>query len=381
MRQVFDNVNDLFTVVKPYIYIIVTLLSTGIALISSILTCVGRSLPDLFMRIRNWRDRKIVKYKFLSAIYDIPYEIRIIKPYIDFCIDALEIYPMLLIIIFVLDFVQSVVDACSLERDRKAFFALIILLFLLSLTYIISKVKNKENPGCIIFLILGNGFAYFIIGCLATQYYYTEKILWIALCLCIYNFILYEVIFRRYRFCYRLKSIKTEVLRLMRGFLAAFCIISFFYYSVNVNVGNSRNRYIVFLGLWILLCFLENIILVKEYSSNFRVQFVICMENSYDLGQSKIYQYKGNKVKYISYDENTKVIDDDEILSINYELKNFFPWKRKKVSCYLKEGGILEFDGYNFIQDSWVSFYKIKDNIKYIKIINYKKIKKIICKN
>ena len=381
MRQIFDNVIDLFTVVKPYIFIIVTMLSTVIALISSMLTCVGSSLPELFVRIRNWRDRKVIKYKILSAIYDIPLDISILKPYIDFSTDILEIYAILLIILVVLNVAQGILNACLLEQDRNAFISLIILVSMIILTYIISKVKNKENPGCIIYLILGNSVVFFIMAYLAIKYGDMEKSMLILMCLCIFYFILFEAIFKQYRFCHKLKSKKTEVLRLLRVFLATFYIIYVFCYSVNTNVEINHRRNTEFFCLWTLLCFIENIILAKKYSSNLRVQYVICMTNGYDLGKSKIYQYKGNKVKYISYDKSTKVIDDDEILFINYDLKGFFPWKRKNVSCYLKNGGILEFDGYSFIQDSWVSFYKIKDNIKFIKIINYNKIKKIICKN
>lgn len=48
------------------------------------------------------------------------------------------------------------------------------------------------------------------------------------------------------------------------------------------------------------------------------------------------------------------------------------------MTCWLENDDSLNFDGYNFINDLWVRFYKLNENEREIEIINSKNVKKII---
>ena len=109
-----------------------------------------------------------------------------------------------------------------------------------------------------------------------------------------------------------------------------------------------------------------------------RDEIQIDLKNGKVHTKNTIYQYQCNKVKYALEDGSIEIINDNQIKSIDYTKRNYINTKKKAVVCILKTKEKINFDGYKFIKDCWVSFYNIDDKGKHIKVINMNRIKKIV---
>ena len=127
-----------------------------------------------------------------------------------------------------------------------------------------------------------------------------------------------------------------------------------------------------------ILCLIENTISTIIMNDVPRVEFQIDLKNGKVHTKNTIYQYQCNKVKYALEDGSIEIINDNQIKSIDYTKRNYINAKKKAVVCILKTKEKINFDGYKFIKDCWVSFYNIDDKGKHIKVINMNRIKKIV---
>ena len=376
-----SNVIDFFTPVKQYIFFIASILSAGIALISSMLTCMGITLPELFIRIRNWRNRKVVKYRVLSTINDKSFQI---KTSFGLLMDILEIYLALLIMWVAIYLAQKATLEYSQERNLSAYILLLMCMLTIIFCGITGRAKDVKKScyylcSCIIGILLGNCFEVLLVTYFYVNNYNISYIILFIFINCSCSFALIEMIYRRIKYNFLSICRKAKKIRVIRSFGTVLCIMYVFWNALYSNIYLfNKWIYAIFLLMWIFLCFLEDFYYVDVESSDTKVEFMIQMENSCDKVKSKIYQYKGDKVKYELNNGYIKIIDSNEIVSIDYVLNNYYVFKKNIGICFLKNGDIMKFDGYKFIQDSWVSFYKIEEDKKYVRIVSNMRIKEII---
>lgn len=372
------NIADLF---KDISY------SLLVALATSVLIKIFVGFFKEIIYFVNGKDRKVSKYIILSPINDNLVNVDEIKAFFGFIMDVAEIYLVLLIIYLVMIITQKAEFFDWSKGNIGAYFLLLVCMITTILFGIASRIKLITKPYyhiccCVIGLLLGSCCEFVLTTYLLQNYYNISYTIFLMFISCLYDWVLVEIIYNSFRYRYLAAYKKIKCIRVIRSIGAVLCIICMFGDAFIIIYHQfGKWIYFVLILLWLILCFLEFFSFIDNIQSNTMVQFKICMQNNCDQVQSRIYQYKGNKIKYVLDNGCIKIIDNNEILSIDYMLKRFYVKKKKKVTCLLKNGDVLLFDGYKFIRTSWISFYKINENVKYVKIINSMRIREILSEN
>lgn len=355
--------------VKPFLAIIFTAFS----FCSTILTCIGKSLPGILISPKNLRYREVLKYKIIKAQCDRKYDINLIKPSISLLIEIFKIFEVLLAICIFLYFVVPFIDGNESKENKIAYSCILACILIFCLSALISKIVKKESVPSIyykiVFLLIGDFFGLFILVSLFNN---NDIMIYMMLtCISIYNFGIMEMDIFTDKNNYIIRKLKIS------RFIGGISYIVYFFVSAkNAYAGNNINMY--FLYSWMILCLIENTISIIIMNDVPRVEFQINLKNGKLHTKDTIYQYQCNKVKYSLEDGSIEIINNNQIKSIDYTKRNYINIKKKTVICILKTKEEIEFDGCKFIKDSWVSFYKIDDKGKHIKVINMDRIKKIV---
>lgn len=374
MDNIMLSIKDFFVnfiiSVKPYVAIIFAVFSVC----STILTCIGKSLPGILISPKNWKYKAVLKYKIVKAQRDMKYDIDFIKPSISLLIEIFKIFEVLLAICIFLYFVAPFIDGNESKENKIAYSCLWVCLLISSLSALICKIVKKESVPSIYYkivsLLIGNFLGLFILVSFINS---NNDIMtyMMLICMSIYNFVVMEIELFTDKNNYIARKLKIS-----RFIVGISYIIYFFVSGKKAHGGNNVNMY--FFYSWMILCLIENIISIVKMNDVPQIEFQINLKNGKVHTKNTIYQYQCNKVKYSLEDGSIEIINDNQIKSIDYTKRNYINTKKKAVVCILKTKEKIDFDGCKFIKDSWVSFYNIDDKGKHIKVINMNRIKKIV---
>lgn len=376
MDNVMISIRDFFVnfiiSVKPYWAFIAAILS----FCSTILTCIGKSLSGILISPKNWKYGSVINYKIVKAQRDIKYDIDIWNPVKSLLIEMLKIVEILLAICIFLYFVVPFIDGNESNENKIAYVCILACIIITNLSALICKRIKKEN----IPPILSQSILLLIINCfglcmlvVSLDNHNVIGIYIIMILMSICNLVIIE-----FGFFKDMNNYITKKLKILRYIGGIFYIIHFFVAAMNNQDNNTVNMFF-FYG-WIVLCVIENIYSIVKMNDAPEVEFQINLNNREVNTKGTIYQYQCNKVKYSLKDGTIEIINDDNIDSIDYTKRYYISTKKKTVICILKTREKMDFDGCKFIKDSWVSFYKIDDKGKHIKVVNMNKIKKIVIK-
>lgn len=369
MFSIKDFLVSFIISVKPFLAIIFTAFS----FCSTILTCIGKSLPGILISPKNLKYREVLKYKIIKAQRDMKYDIDFIKPSISLLIEIFKIFEVLLAICIFLYFVAPFIEGNETKENKIAYSCIWACIFIFCLSALISKIVKKESVPSIyykiVFLLTGNFFGLFILVCFLNNN--GIMIYMMLTCISIYNFVIMEIDFFTDKNNYITRKLKIS------RFIGGISYIIYFFVSAKTAYG-GHNVNMCFLYSWMILCLIENTISTIIMNDVPRVEFQIDLKNGKVHTKNTIYQYQCNKVKYALEDGSIEIINDNQIKSIDYTKRNYINTKKKAVVCILKTKEKINFDGYKFIKDCWVSFYNIDDKGKHIKVINMNRIKKIV---
>lgn len=374
MDNIMLTIKDFFVgfalSVKPCAAMILTVVSLG----SSILTIIGKPLPGILISPKNWKDKAVLKYTIVKAQRDMKYDADIIKTSISLLIEIIKIFEVLLAICIFLYFIVLFTDGNESKENKIAYSCILACIVISSLSAQICKMIKKESVPSIyykiVFLLIGNFGGLFILMSFINSN--DDIMIYMMLtCMSIYNFVVMEIDF----FTDRNNNIAKK-LKITR-FIGGISYIIYFFVSVK-NAYDKNNVNMYFFYSWLILCLIENIISTVKMNDAPWIEFQINLKNGKVNTKNAIYQYQCNKVKYSFEDSSIEIINDNQIKSIEYTIKNYINTKKRTVVCILKTKEKINFDGCKFIKDSWVSFYNIDDKGKHIKVINMNRIKKIM---
>lgn len=387
MTDVFNIITNLFTSVKTYIYIFFSILVTGISLITSISAWFNVNLKEMTSFFDNWKDRKAVNYKITSSIYDNSLEVDKTKNFIWQIMDLFGIYYILVLIWVEIYIIEKTSYVYVHEINMSAYILLTVCASALIISCIVSRLRKMTKIyyyiSSILCLLMGNYCGILLAIYIFLNFSNNIKfiLLLIFLC-CTFNFVVTENIYSKNKFGSSSLYKKAKYTRVIREIEALVFMMVVFWDALNNNQDKHKEYiYVILFILWFLLCILEDWFFVNSKSDKVKMEIKIYRQNNCDKIYSKIYQYGEDKVKYTLKNGNTKIVDSNEILSIDYILKNCNTKNSKKISCFLKNGEVLNFDDYQFVQGEWVAFYKKDENVNHVKIINNQRIKEIVSEN
>lgn len=360
-----------------------------ISLIASILTIIGKTLPALLIKPKNWKDRKAIRYSILNSINELE---NIEDVFTDFLIKFVQIIMLVVIPLGVLYICLFLIKINWFENNRNADFWIISCIC----TCILCDINYKIKYECKYYHIL-LGIINVIVGDVffikeAADYFMLDsvnKVFILLTVICVFNFLIIEYILIQNRVDSEYRTNWSRIVWFLRIFCGSIYIILIFHCTTEEELTKVGDEVTVFFfALWVILCYIETMV-----NNSKKVKFTINKIHGIEITQKAIYQYECNKVKYTLDAGCTKIVDSEEIKSIDYiirykirkmiwdKIKNFIRRREKViVTCLLKNNDMLNFDGYNFTKDLWVSFYKLNGNKREVKIINSKIIKKIIVK-
>lgn len=363
----------------------------SISFIASILTIMGAMLPIIKMILRrllikpiNWKDRKAIRYSILNPINEL--EDKEAMP-IEFLIEFAKMTIPIIVLLMTVYICLFWVNYDGLKDNMKGYFLILTEINSCILCELI-RTKNQSKIYRMLFEITNVVLLNFFVLEYVVEYgvlHGIEKMLVLMTIICVCSFITIEWIFFVNRNDDGNRS-KWSVLiwagRVICG--SVYMIVLFYFTTSDALKICGKKASLLFVIVYAALCYIEN-----KKNNSIKVEFKIYKRQDEDVEvtQKAIYQYEYDKVKYALDNGCTKIIDSDEILSINYTIKNTI-WdtvknvigksKKANVTCWLENDDSLDFDGYNFINDLWVRFYTLNENEREIEIINSKKVKKII---
>ncbi len=362
-----------------------------ISFIASIVTIMGAMLPIIKMILRrllikpiNWKDRKAIRYSILNPINKS--KNNEVVP-IEFLIEFAKMMIPIIVLLMTVYICLFWVNYYGFKDNMKGYFLILIEInscILCELIRTKSQSKKYRKPFEIINVVLLNFFVLEYV----VEYgvlHGVEKMLVLMAIICICSFLTIEWIFFVNRDDDGNRSKWSVLIWAGRVICGSVYMIGLLYFTTSDALEIcGKKASLLFVVVYTALCYIEN----KKINS-IKVEFKIYKRQDEDVEatQTAIYQYEYNKVKYTLDNGCTKIIDSNEILSINYTIKNTI-WgtvknvigksKKANVTCWLENDDSLNFDGYNFINDLWVRFYKLNENEREIEIINSKNVKKII---
>lgn len=229
--QTKDFLVNFIVSVKPYLAIIFTIFS----FCSAILTCIGKSLPGIFISPKNWKYRTVLKYKIIKAQRDMKYDIDFIKPSISLFIEMIKIFEILLSICIFLYLAVPYIDGNETKENKIAYVIILACILISSLSAIIYKILNKENVSVILYkialLVIGNCFGLFMFVSLFNSNSYNEIMIYIMLiCMSFYNFVIIEIDFFKDKNNYIARKLK-----LLR-FIGGIFYITYFFVSTKMQI-------------------------------------------------------------------------------------------------------------------------------------------------
>lgn len=367
--------NDIIIVFKSNMMSYLQGIVTIVSFIASILAIIGKTLPGLLVKPKNWKDRKAIRYSILNPINKT--EKNSFKE-ISLIINLLEVLMPFLYLSAAIYICSYWIDYNSFRNSINGYFIILICLYSSVLCNIFYKTKYQNKryriPLVIIYVVLVDAF----ILKKAVEYCFpnNDKTLinsFIIICIC--SFIIIEFVFGWSRIDREHKSKWSKKINFLKALLNLVYMAFFCYCATSEELTRMADiASVIFFTLWTILCFIEN-----KIQYGIKVEFKINKGDEFEVTQRAIYQYEYDKVKYILDNGCIIIIDDEEIQSIDYTVEDVIRrLKKEKVICTLKNNDVLNFDGYNFIRDLWVSFYKLNGSKREVKVINIKKVKNIV---
>lgn len=89
-------------------------------------------------------------------------------------------------------------------------------------------------------------------------------------------------------------------------------------------------------------------------------------ENREERTKDKIIQHKNHKIEYQALDGRRKIVDDDRIKKITYQVSDWFRKNSRKtyrIECVKRDGTSLYYQSYRIIKGEWYVFSKIEDGV------------------
>jgi len=366
-------------------------LFNAISFIASILTIMGVILPIIKMILRrvlvkpqNWKDREAIRCSITNPINESENNdimvILFLKDFVRMIIPIIILLVAVNICLFWINYDGS--------KDNMKGFLLILAEMNTCILCKLINAKQQSKIYSIVLVILD----VILLDSFILEYVVgygirngVEKMTVLMSIICVCSFVIIEgIIFvNRNNNAKRSKcGVSIRTAKVIWGLVYMTVLFYFTTKDTFVMYGNSAS--VLFFVVYTALCCIES-----KMNNNIKVEFKIYMKQNEDIEvtQKAIYQYEYNKVKYILVDGRTKIVDGDEIQFINYTIKNTI-WstiknvigktKRKNVTCLLENNDLLNFDGYEFISDLWIRFYKLNKNESEVKVINSKRVKKIV---
>lgn len=352
-----------------------------ISIIASIYTMTGIASSRILVKLKNWKDREVTRYIILNPINKSDNRTDKI---IILCIDLFMVMIPIWILLRLLDICQYWLEYNRFTNNTEGNWLILLSMFTCILCSIFYKTKHQRKLYHFLFTIIYVLLVDTFIFKITIEYSYscdinTVAVLFFIIFVC--NFIIIEFVINVinriiFNTKYKLKrSKKIEIFKMFWGSLYIGVVELFIVNEELLKLGVIVN--ITFFLGWIISCYIEIIIINSK-----KVDFKINKIDDVEITQKAIYQYECDKVKYILSDGCTKVVDSEVIKSIDYTTENIIRRRKKRnVTCFLENNDMLNFDGYNYIKDLWVSFYKLNGNKKEVKIINNKRVKNIVIKN
>jgi len=379
--------NDIISTVqnmKSNMTVVVDIVVALVSFLASILAIIGKTLPGILIKLKNWKDRKAIRYSILNPINRSENnEVMVIKLLIEF---AKMIIPII-ILLMTTNICLFWLNYNGFEDNMKAYLLILIGINTCILCEFI-ETKKQSKIYRIPFEIVDVILLDFVILKNVVEYgirHGVDIMIVLMTIICVCNFIIIELIFILNRYDNINRSRGSVLIKGVRLFCGLVYIVVLFYFTTSESLAMYGKIATVFFGIvWLVLCYIE-----AKINNSIKVDFKIDTGQDVEVTQKTIYQYECDKVKYILTNGCTKIINSDEIQSISYTIKNTI-WdtirnvsgrsRMANVTCLLENNDVLNFDGYNFTKDLWVSFYKLNGNKREVKIINSKIIKKIIVK-
>ncbi len=346
-----------------------------VSFIASILAIIGKTLPGLLVKPKNWKDRKAIRYSILNPINKT--EKSSFKE-ISLIINLLQVFMPILYLGAAIYICSYWIEYNRFRNNTNAYFIIMICLYSSVLCNVFYKTKYQNKcyriPLVIIYVVLVDAFIFKK----AVEYCFPnddKTIINLIIIICVCSFIIIDFVFGWSRIDKKHKFKWSKKINFLKVLLNLVYMAFYCYCLASEELTRMADiASVIFFTLWTILCFIENKI---QYA--LKVEFKIYTGDEFEVTQNAIYQYKYDKVKYILDNGCIKIIDAEEIQSIDYIIEDVTRrHKRKKVICMLKNNDVLNFDGYNFNRDLWVNFYKLNGSKREVKVINIKKVKNIV---
>ncbi len=255
---------------------------------------------------------------------------------------------ILVLIMVVLILVAAFIGKCQ-YLQRLKILGLVFCESILVVIFVGICFKNIQNLNIYLYILLGVSFA---VG--------------IAIIYTFYNIGLY----RNYKCCKYLMYIIRGIKYLM------IMTCNFYFFIIRQNIENLFCwRY-----MWIAINLLEFILVVKNDKTRL-AEVTIYQKNKNEITKNKIIQYAGEKIGFKTLDGKEKVVDSDTIEKIVYTRSHLFNKKvkcKKKVKCTLRNGKILQYQGYQLITDLWMQLYKTENGVREVLVIKTQDTEEIV---
>jgi len=132
--------------------------------------------------------------------------------------------------------------------------------------------------------------------------------------------------------------------------------------------------------VWSLSCYFEYIWILTHDDIN-RVSVILHTKLGEKITRDKIIQYETDKIGYTLLNGKVEIIDNDEVEAITYRINHLLLKgndEKKRVTCKLRSGKLVEFQNYRLVNDTWVKFIKDKNRTRDVLMVKIKDTESIV---
>jgi len=132
--------------------------------------------------------------------------------------------------------------------------------------------------------------------------------------------------------------------------------------------------------VWSLSCYFEYIWILTHDDIN-RVSVILHTKLGEKITRDKIIQYETDKIGYTLLNGKVEIIDNDEVEAITYRINHLLLKgndEKKRVTCKLRSGKLVEFQNYRLVNDTWVKLIKDKNRTRDVLMVKIKDTESIV---
>lgn len=323
-------------------------------------------LSSIIMKLANWRDRKILDSVLLHGIKD-ESTAMFIKRIIYMALDAFSPFVYIFITAGLLIAKVEIFGAFySIGKWTSVIW--FVFLFCFASLFIIGKL-NKTNSSKIVmvkWIILVTLMDVLVFNALLMLDLKDENYWFVYFASYISTMIIFELL--KEGCVFRYNALIVRFTRNIRTILLILLPVVIFKAEL------VHETWII--GIWVLIWYIEYGMYIFGVGIP-RCEITLHTITLQKLTQKWILQCKGNRIKYFEKDGEEKIVKDNEVEFISYELHVKSTHDDKVKVLFTNEEVERLYNSYRFLNEKWIALNRYEDNKKYVEVYKIDKVERL----